>query len=575
MLLRGLHPDVRAMTPDGYDEAGVGSRERRAAAAAAAIGAGGLVTLRLGFGPFETQAGVLAVTTGWIVAGCGLIAWLRTPASRVGPLLVAVAVAWLVAGLQRTPLGLLNDVAAPLQLAYAPLLAHAVLLAHADGRPILSWIAVGLAYAFALLLPQPAAGLATSASIAVGLGTACIVRPRARSAAAWPTIVGVFFAITLGGVTFGRWFMPSLAGIDLRPALEIALILTAGSLSATVVRAGRLDLRVAELVIELGREPGGGFARQLSTLLGDPSLEVVFALDGEGRYVSANGRDITLPGAGSGRAVTLIDHDGRPVAALLHDPATRVDPGVRTAITAAAELAGSNARLQVDVQRQLAEVAASRRRLLDAADEERRSLRTQLDLDLGPQLDELEATLLGRQSAVDRAAVADAVEQVRETRADVAALAEGLHPRRVEELGLVAALEELARRSAVPVQLSVGRVVEGDLAALSALYFVCSEALANAAKYADATAISMRLEQRGQLLVAAVEDDGIGGADAARGTGLAGLRDRIEALGGWLTVSDGTDNGTRVVAAVPSGVEPPRPSPGDGETQNARPLSRS
>jgi len=553
----------------------VGSRERRAAAAAAAIGAGGLATLRLGFGPFEAQAGVLVVTTGWIVAGSGLIAWLRTPASRVGPLLVAVAVAWIVAGLQRTPLALVNDIAAPLQLVHAPLLAHAVLLAHATGRSIVSWVAVGLAYAFALLLPQPAAGLATSASIAVGLSAASAARLRARSAAAWPTIVGVAFAITLGGVTLGRWFTPSLAGIDLRPALEFALILTAASLSATVVRAGRLDLRVAELVIELGRETGGGFARQLSALLGDPTLEVVFALDGEGRYVSATGRDITLSGAGSGRAVTLIDHDGRPVAALLHDPATRVDPGVRTAITAAAELAGSNARLQVDVQRQLAEVAASRRRLLDAADEERRSLRTQLDLDLGPQLDTLEAELLGRRQAADRAAVADAVEQLRATRADVAALAEGLHPRLVEELGLVAALEELARRSAVPVQMTVGRVVEGDLAAQSALYFVCSEALANAAKHAGATAISMRLEQRGELLIAEVEDDGIGGADAARGTGLAGLRDRLEALGGWLTVSDGADHGTRIVAVVPSDVEPPRPLPPDVVAPDPRPLSRS
>ena len=540
-------------------------------AAAAAIVAGGLATLRFGFGPFEARAGVLVLMTGWIVAGAGLIAWLRAPASRVGPMLVAVAVAWAVSSLQRTPFALINDVAAPLQLAYAPLLGHAVLLAQADRRPTVARIGIGIAYA-ALLLPQPAEGLAMAAATAVGLGAASAVRLKGRSAAAWPSIVGVAFALSLGLATFGRWFVPDLAGTDLRPPLEIALILTAASLSAAVVRVAQLDLRVAELVVELGQETGGGIARQLSALLGDPTLEVVFALDEGGRYVSAAGRDVTLPRAGSGRAVTLIDHGGKPVAALLHDPATRVDPGVRTAITQAAELAGSNARLQAEVQHQLTEVAASRRRLLDAADEERRSLRTQLDGDLGPRLDDLEAELVGRRSVADRAAVADALRQLRETRADVAGIAEGLHPRLVEELGLPGALRELARRSAVPVEVTVGPWVESDIASQAGLYFVCSEALANVAKHARATRISIRLEQTGDLLVAEVEDDGVGGADAARGTGLTGLSDRIEALGGWLTVSDGPDHGTHIVAAVPVGNHSPRRLQGDGAVPDVSPI---
>jgi signal transduction histidine kinase len=542
---------------DSYDEIRVGSREWRAAVLAALLIVAGLVELRLGFGPFEFQAGVLVLLTGWIVGGAGLIAWLRAPASWVGPLLVAVALAWAVSSLQRTPFALVNVLAAPLHLLYAPILGHAVLVARGDGRPRAAWIAIGVAYVGSLL-PQPAGGLLVVAALAAGLGAVFVACSRDRSAVVLPAIASLVFAASLGLTTFARWYMPSVATLDLRPTTEGALVLTAVSLAAVAVRATQRNLRVAELVVDLGRETGGGIARQLSALLGDPTLEVVFALGNGDRFVSAAGRDVTLPGPDSGRAVTLIEHGGKPVAALMHDPATRVDPGVRPSIARAAQLAGSNARLQADVQNQLEEVAASRRRLLDAADEERRSLRTQLDGDLGPQLDRLEAELVGPRSEADRSSVLDAVGQLRETRADMAAIADGLHPRLVEEMGLAGAVRELARRSAIPVAVIAGPPLDGDLASLAGLYFVCSEGLANAVKHAGATSISIRLEHDGDLLVASIEDDGVGGADAARGTGLTGLRDRIEALGGWLTVTDREGHGTRIVASVPARNDPPQ-----------------
>jgi signal transduction histidine kinase len=157
----------------------------------------------------------------------------------------------------------------------------------------------------------------------------------------------------------------------------------------------------------------------------------------------------------------------------------------------------------------------------------------------------------------------------------VAAIAEGLHPRLVEELGIAGAVRELARRSPVPVDVTVGPSVEGDLASQAGLYFVCSEALVNASKHAGATSISIRLERSADLLVADIEDDGVGGADAARGTGLTGLRDRIEALGGWLTVSERAGHGTRIVAAVPMGNDSPRRLGGDGAVQDPTLISRS
>ena len=110
-----------------YDAGRVGSPERRAALAAAALVIGGLALLRLGFGSFDLWAGSLAVLAGWIVGAAGVIVWLRLPTSRSGVLLLAVASAWGVANLQRTPVDLIDALATVLQFAWAVLLALALL----------------------------------------------------------------------------------------------------------------------------------------------------------------------------------------------------------------------------------------------------------------------------------------------------------------------------------------------------------------------------------------------------------------------------------------------------------------
>jgi signal transduction histidine kinase len=527
----------------------VGSRDRRAAAAAALLGIGGLATLRLGFGPFEFQAGVLAMMTGWILGLAGLIAWLRSPTSRLGLLLVATAVAWTVANLQRTPLMLVNELTGPLQLVYAAIVGHALLVVP-DERPTRP-ARIPIAYV-ASLLPQPAGGIAVSATLVLSLGAVSIARLAGRSPWVWPTIAGVVFGATLGLSTIVRWGASGFAAVDLRPAVEITLIVTGLSLSAAAIRAAQRGVRVTDLVVDLGRESGGGIVRQLSSVLGDPSLTVAFPLRGGSRFVDAAGREVLLPGPDSGQSVTMIDGGGRPLAALVHDPATSTDPGVRSAIARAAELAGANARLQAEVQNQLAEVDASRRRLLDANDEERRVLRTQLDGDLGQRLDELEATLTESPALADRASVAAIISQLGETRAEMAAIADGIHPHLLKTSGLTGAVRELARRSAIPVEIAAEPSLTGDLATEAALYFVCSEALSNATKHARAASISIRLGRSGDDLVAEIEDDGVGGADPGRGSGLAGLRDRVEALGGSISVADRATGGTRVVASIPA-----------------------
>jgi signal transduction histidine kinase len=542
--------------------------------ATAALVVGGLVMLRLGFGPFELRAGVLALLTGWIVGAAGLIAWLRASAAPTGPLLVAAATTWALSNLQRTPIGPVNDLAAPLQLLYAAVLGHAVLALPDQRQRRAPWVAIGIAYA-AGLLPQPVGGGAVSAALLLGVGAVSLDRLRNRLPSAPASIAGVAFAIIVGASTIARWSLPGFAVIDQRPAVEIAFMVTAVASSATAVRAAQRARRVADLVVDLGGDAGGVVGRQLASALGDPSLEVAFALDGGRRFVDIAGRPVVLPAPDSGRAVTMISHGTWPVAALVHDPATVADPSVRSAIARAAELAGANAGLQAQVQAQLADVRESRRRLLDAADEERRSLRAQLDRDLGPRLDELEACLSKPPSDADRASVVSAIGQLGEARLEMTAIADGIHPRVIEQMGIVDAVRELGRRSAVPVEVTVGSALDGDLASQAALYFVCSEGLANVAKHARATSVSVRLAQTGQDLAIEIEDDGVGGADPARGTGLVGLRDRIEALGGSLRVVSREGRGTRILATVPARSRPLGRAEGGATEPGQRRISRS
>ena len=204
----------------------------------------------------------------------------RRPAA-VGPLLVAASVAWAIANLQRTPFGLVNDLAAPLQLVYAAIIGHAVVAADDDPQPRFVWLAIAGAY-LGSLLPQPLAALVVSLALLVGLGAVSVTRVRGRSPAAWPAIAGVAFAITLGLSTIARWYLPSFVTVDLRPAVEIGLILTAASLAITAARAAQRGPRVTDLVVDLGQEAGGGIARRLASALGDPTLELSFAVGNGG-----------------------------------------------------------------------------------------------------------------------------------------------------------------------------------------------------------------------------------------------------------------------------------------------------
>jgi signal transduction histidine kinase len=203
------------------------------------------------------------------------------------------------------------------------------------------------------------------------------------------------------------------------------------------------------------------------------------------------------------------------------------------------------------------ELAASRRRIVTAADEARR--RIERDLHDGTQQRLVSLGLAARLAEADAAAgrgdpraelsriaagLADAATELQE-------LSRGIHPATLSERGLGPALRTLARRSAVPVDLDVTTTARCPQPVEIAAYYAASEALANAMKHAQATRIKISLAASDASLLLSVRDNGIGGADPARGTGLAGLTDRVEALGGSIQVHSPAGTGTHITVDLP------------------------
>jgi signal transduction histidine kinase len=315
---------------------------------------------------------------------------------------------------------------------------------------------------------------------------------------------------------------------------------------------------VAGLVVELG---GGATSldlrEALRRALGDPSLEVAYWVPATGRYVDAGGSPVGLPTQEAGRAATVVEREGEPIAALIHDPALAENDELVQSVCAAAALTLENARLQAELRARLAELQASRARLVEATEEERRRIERDLHDGTQQRLVSIAMTLGLAESklAADRPAVEPVLREARDALtvalAELRELTQGIRPAILVERGLGAALDDLSRRAALPVRLDVevsGRLPEQVEAAA---YFVASEALANAAKHSHAADVRLAAAVNHGVLALEVADDGIGGATAGGGSGLRGLADRVEALGGRLTVSSPPGRGTVLRAEIP------------------------
>jgi signal transduction histidine kinase len=502
--------------------------------------------------------------TGWTLIACGLVAWSRRPDSRSGALMAATGFSWFFGNFANTGLAPVDWLAAHALYVYRGPLIH-LLFTYPSGRlsSRLDRAAVAVGYAAAVVTPVWRSEIATIVLAALlvtvcarsylrAVGPARRVRRLALAAAAG-------FSLVLAGGAAARLAVP--AGDANEPsllALEATLCALAGGLLAGLLSPSWERAAVTDLVVELGESRSGTLRDELARALGDPTLEVGYWLPNAGAFVDSEGRPFALPDRGSERSVTRIEREGRPIAALVHDPAVLDDPGLREAVSSAAQLAAANARHRAEVRARVAELRESRRRILEAGDRERKRLEQRLRAGTERRLEGLAEQLRRIRLSARTDAAAERVDrieaQLARTLEELRQLAHGLHPRVLAEAGLAGALASLAEQTPVPVQvLAPAAKLPAEVEAVA--YFLCSEALANITKHASASRVSVSVTTGAGRVRVEIEDDGLGGADPARGTGLRGLADRVEALGGTLDVGSSVGGGTRLAAEIPLGGE--------------------
>jgi len=519
-------------------------------------------------------------------AACGLIAWRRRPDSRSGLLMTAAGAGFFLSaiiGQFHPPLAQTASIL--VQELWAPFFVALVLTLLTGGRleSRVDWLLVGafvlalwiLQVVWLLFLEQDGNLLAAfpNADIADAVdkgqrslaGLACVAvavvvaarwraasRPRRR--ALLPSIAGsaallLFAALLTNDLVTGSRSQTVL-WLAICSLVTVPAAFLFGLLRSRLARGS-----LADLFRDLKATRGVDLQDALAKTLGDPSLIVAYRLPGSLGYADANGRPVLVPPVAADRSAATVESDGVELAALVYDSSLDDDPELIEAVRAAAGMALDNERLQAEAQTRLAEVQASRERIVAASDAERRRLERNLHdgaqqrlVALSLQLRLLEGRVGDDPSAQEL--VSSASTQLAQSLEELRELARGIHPA-VLNHGLEAALDSLAARSTVPTTVAY----EGDgplpepveLAA----YFVASEALTNVAKYAQATSARVRFSHTGRRAVIEIADDGVGGADDSAGSGLRGLADRVEALDGRLHVVSPPGAGTVVTAELP------------------------
>ena len=501
----------------------------------------------------STLLALIDAAVGTTLLLCGAAAWRARPASRTGLLMVATGACWFAGSVVGVAVFLHRGPLVHLHISYPT----------GRLRRRLAIGVVGLAYGSAVVeglsqnswLSLLLAVLVAAAALDVFTRTSGPARkaggPALGAALAFAAVLALGSANQLLGWDADT---PVLLAYDAVVALVSVVLL------ADLLRGRWTDDTLADLVTGLGRgaDPEG-LRGHLRRGLGDPSLTVGFWVPEQGTYVDDEGRPLDVPDSDETRAVTRVEDRGQPLAVLVHDTVVLADPGLVDGVAAVAQLAVTNARLRAEVRARVAELAASRRRIVEAGDTQRSQLEQALATGAERRLaevDRLLTELVPTAAAAPMTGLAEVRAEVQGARTDLHAFAQGVRPTALGEGGLPAALPVLAARSGVPVTLTVavGRLPP---AVESALYFVCSEALANVGKHAGATGVTVVVRRDGDdgdvsdVTVLAVEDDGVGGADL-RGSGLRGLADRVEALGGAMMVTDGPAGGTVLTARIPA-----------------------
>jgi signal transduction histidine kinase len=320
---------------------------------------------------------------------------------------------------------------------------------------------------------------------------------------------------------------------------------------SVMLRARMARGAVADLVVELGKTPTPARLRDaLANALGDRSLQVAYWSPSQNGFIDALGEKMDLPEYGAGQAVTMLERNGLPEAAIIHDAILLEEPGLIASVASAMRLAVENDRLTSVVEAQLLERRRVERDLHDGAQQRLISLSLELRVARNALGDTGDPVL---RRSLDRAA-----DEAMAALSELRDLALGIHPLILTESGLGEAVESLADRTAVDVSVDIGSERYSP-AAEGAAYFVISEALANVTKYAKATRATVRVRGLADRMTIEVRDDGIGGADPQGGSGLRGLADRLAALDGTITVGSPVGGGTTIWAQIPTKRSTPAP----------------
>jgi signal transduction histidine kinase len=537
----------------------------------------------------------LALLIGWGFIGTGLLAWHRRPGNRIGALMTAVGFAWCLRFLSSSTYALPQTIGLISGALWAGLLIHMILAfpwgrlqTRAEGRVVaagyfattvlqiapLPFAARGSRVCCAdnLMVIDSAPGLADAlftvqevSIVAVVIAASVTLLARWRHATApqrralglvlWSgAATALLVALTLTG-SFGE--MTLLAGFDwdfayLAAAASMPFAFLVGLLRSRLRRADA----VSELVRRLGEAPRPGKLRgELADALGDPSLMVVYWLPDPACYVDAAGRSIDLPGDGSGRVATAIELDGRRIAAIVHDASLCDEPELVRTAGAAAALALERERLDAELRARIDDLSASRARVVEASDTARRKI--ERDLHDGAQqrlaslLLRLQLERRARRTDGDDALLDETARGLAEALAELRALATGILPPLLADGGLEPAVRELAHASPVPTDVDAILASRLPQAVEVAAYFIVAESLANVVKHAHASRATVRIAQVDHRAIIEVHDDGVGGADPQRGSGLRGLQDRAGAVKGEITVESGSRQGTLVRAELP------------------------
>jgi signal transduction histidine kinase len=551
-----------------------------------------------------TSRGLFAAFTlvvGWSFLGTGLFAWWRRPDNRTGALMTATGFAWFLQAMTaaNSP-GIFTAGFALNTLAYG-LLIH-MLVAFPDGRlttraqravMTMAWFVVTVAQ-WALIpfldphdfpdcancpdnpllvngdkgLADLLLGVQTFLAVAALTGVVVVLVRRYRAAppAQRRTLGPVLWAGGLGMIATAVQLAVSSAGVEdaVAQGLYIASLTVLatvpfaflfGLLRSRLTRAGAVGNLISRL--GEGRERRGSLRDALADALGDPTLELGYWLPDRERYVDATGQSFELPGPGSGRAWTAVARDGEPLAAIVHDASLAEERELIDTAGAAAALTLENERLDAELRARVEELSRSRERLVEVGLAERRALERNLHDGAQQRLVALALSLrLARGKIEDdpggaSALLDEAMGELGEATSELRELARGIHPAVLSDRGLPAALEALAGRAPVVVDVIETPADSLPAAVEAVAYYVVAEALTNVAKYADAQRAEVRVTRDNGRVLVQVTDDGVGGADPAGGSGLRGLADRLAAFDGRLEVESPRGAGTTIRAQIP------------------------